>query len=140
MKTLQLFTDRAAIGLSFLCTLHCLAVPVLIVLLPSLAALQLDNEAFHIWMVYGVVPTSVFALTIGCKQHKRYRLLFLGLVGITCLILAISLDEVLLGEIGEKVMTLLGAAIIAYGHYTNYRLCQHASSGCCPEHSESLLK
>ena len=47
---LQLMMDKFAIGLSAMCSIHCLAVPVLLVLLPSTAVLGLGNEQFHFWM------------------------------------------------------------------------------------------
>ncbi len=140
MKAIQTFTDKMAISLSLLCALHCLAFPLLIVLLPSLAALPLNDEAFHIWMVLAVIPTSIYALTMGCKQHKRYHLLTLGCIGLACLVMAVALGEVLLGEAGEKILTAVGAGIIAYGHYKNYRLCQNQDKCACPEHSEKLSK
>ena len=140
MNSIQTLTDKAAIGLSALCAIHCLVSPLLIVLLPSLTALQLDNEAFHLWMVVAVVPTSVYALTMGCKQHKRYHLLTYGLIGLSCLILAVVLGESLLGEAGEKILTVLGAVFIAYGHYQNYRLCQRKDSCSCPKNGDTLPK
>jgi len=134
MNTLQTFSDKAAISLSFLCTLHCLATPVLLALVPSLAALGLENEAFHLWMVLIVIPTSVLALTLGCKKHKRYQVVTYGAVGIAFLVAAIALEPVV-GETGEKVLTVIGAIIIAFGHFKNYRLCQnlqgeHQHSNC----------
>lgn len=140
MKNLQTFSDKAAIGLSLACAIHCLAFPLLIVLLPSIAALQLNNEAFHIWMIVAVVPTSVYALTMGCKLHKRYRFFTLGIIGLACLILAVALGETLLGEAGEKILTALGAGIIAYGHYKNFRLCQRQDSCACPPNSDEPSK
>ena len=139
MKNFQMFTDKAAIGLSLLCAIHCLASPLAIVLLPSLAALPLDGELFHIWMVVAVLPTSAYALTMGCRQHKQYRLLVVGLLGLACLLLAVILGETLLGEAGEKLLTSLGAGIIAYGHFRNYRLCQDQWNCNCPEHCDELL-
>lgn len=133
MNNLQILTDKAAIGLSIACTIHCLAFPLMIVLLPAFAALPLNDEAFHIWMVVAVIPTSAYALTMGCRQHKRYHLLAYGVVGLTCLILAIVLGHDLLGEAGEKGLTTLGAIIIAFGHYQNYRLCQDQTRCACPE-------
>lgn len=132
MKKVRVLTDKAAIGLSLLCTFHCLALPLILVWLPSIATLQLDNEAFHLWMVLAVIPASAYALTIGCKQHKRYHLLVVGLIGLVCLISALAFES-LLGETGEKILTVLGAAIITYGHIRNYRLCQKADSCYCPE-------
>ena len=91
MKTTQVLTDKLAIGLSLACAIHCLLLPILLVLLPSMAALQLDNEAFHLWMVIAVIPSSAYALSLGCKQHKRYQLLILGCTGVTLLVLALML-------------------------------------------------
>ncbi|MCH9640040.1 MAG: MerC domain-containing protein [Betaproteobacteria bacterium] len=140
MKNFQIFTDKTAIGLSCLCTIHCLSFPLLVVLLPGLAALQLNDEAFHTWMVIAVVPTSTFALTISCRQHKRYHLLILGLLGVTCLILAVALSEMFLSEVWEKMLTSIGAGLIAYGHYRNYRLCQHQGDCACPEYRDDFSK
>lgn len=104
MKTAQEVTDKLAIGLSLMCAIHCLALTTLLALLPSLVALQLDNEAFHLWMVVAVIPSSVYALTLGCKQHKRYRLLILGFMGLTLLVMALVLGEEHIGEAGENYL------------------------------------
>jgi|TARA_B110000208_G_scaffold154650_1_gene187335 hypothetical protein len=113
-------TDKLAITLSIACAIHCLALPLILLLLPSFVALQLNYEAFHTWMVIIVLPTSVYALFMGCKQHKRYKLLFIGFLGLILLVLALSIGN----EYWEKVLTLVGSAVIAGGHYFNYRLCQ----------------
>ncbi len=89
-----------------------------------MVALPLKNEAFHLWMVVAVIPRSAYALTLGCKQHKRYRLLVLGSIGLTLLVLALILGEERFGEAGEKILTVLGAAFVAVGHWFNFRLCQ----------------
>ena len=136
MISTQAFTDKTAMSLSLLCAIHCLASPLIIVMLPSLAALPLDGEAFHVWMVLAVIPTSIYALTMGCKQHKRYRLLIMGLVGLLFLLSAVLTGEAIIGEFWEKTLTVTGAAIIAFGHYWNYRLCRHEDYCACPEHSD----
>lgn len=113
-------TDKLAISLSIACAIHCLAMPLVLLLLPSFAVLPLNNEAFHLWMILIVLPTSVYALFMGCKQHKRYRLIVIGFCGLTLLVSAILLGN----EFWEKILTLMGTFIIAGGHYWNYRLCQ----------------
>lgn len=134
MKNLQAVSDRFAIGLSLLCAIHCLAVPVLLVMVPSLASLQLDNEDFHTWMVFAVLPVTIYALTLGCKKHQRYKVVFFGLAGLTLLVSALLLEEIV-GEAGEKVLTLFGASLIAWGHYLNFKLCQkHDDCGDCSDH------
>ena len=131
MNSAQAITDKLAIGLSLMCAIHCLAQTVLLALLPSMVALQLDNEAFHLWMVVAVLPSSVYALTLGCKQHKRYRLLVFGFIGLTLLVMAVVLGEERIGEAGEKILTVLGAGFIAVGHWFNFRLCQVQKNRDC---------
>jgi len=89
--------------------------------------MQLDNEAFHKWLLIAVIPISLYALTLGCKKHKRNQLFTLGVIGLAFLILAVVIG----GEVIEKVLTLMGAAIIAFAHLRNYRLCaQHRNHKC----------
>lgn len=127
MKTIQALTDKFAVGLSLVCAAHCLLFPVLVALLPSLAVLGLESESFHFWMVVLVIPTSIYALTLGCKNHKNYRLLILGAVGVGFLISALVFGE-MYGEMAEKILTLTGAALIAVGHLLNYRLCRESKT------------
>lgn len=133
MKTAQAITDKLAIGLSLLCTIHCLALPLILVLLPSMVALQPDNEAFHAWMVVAVLPSSIYALTLGCKLHQRYGLFIIGAFGLMLLVLGLVLGEERIGETTEKIITVLGASFVAVGHWFNYRLCcaqKHTACSC----------
>ena len=114
-----------------LCVLHCLALPLLIIFIPSISTLFFAQESFHFWMVMAVLPTSIYALTLGCKQHKQFSILSYGIVGISCLILAIVFGESHLGEFGEKVLTVIGAGIIAFAHIKNFTLCQQKNDCAC---------
>ena len=142
MKTTQAITDRLAIGLSLMCVIHCLAITSLLALLPSVVALPLENEAFHLWMVVAVLPSSAYALILGCKQHKRYQLVILGSIGLILLVLALALGEERIGEFGEKILTVFGAGFVAVGHWFNFRLCQtQKNTDCaCPAKSLGGLK
>ncbi|BDF96031.1 MULTISPECIES: MerC domain-containing protein [Pseudoalteromonas] len=132
MKPTQSVMDKLAIGLSIMCTIHCFATPILLTLLPSFAALQLDNEQFHIWILAAVIPTSVLALSLGCKKHKRFRYMVSGFVGVILMVLAVTAGEALFGELGEKWLTLVGAAFIAVAHWFNYRQCLAKDDEECP--------
>lgn len=133
MKNILEISDKLAISLSFLCTLHCLVLPLVLVLLPSLAILPFENEIFHQGLLIAVIPISIFALTMGCKKHKRYRLLLLGGLGLCFLIASAILGHDALGETWEKILTVIGASLIALGHVLNYRLCQTQDNCGCPE-------
>ncbi|MBE3674612.1 MerC domain-containing protein [Pseudoalteromonas distincta] len=128
MKSSQSVMDRMAIGLSVMCTVHCFATPVILALLPSFAVLQIDSEQFHLWIFAAVLPTSLLALSLGCKKHKLMRYIACGVIG-----LAFMICSVLLGhEIAEKALTLIGSAFIAVAHWFNYQQCLKKSDDKCP--------
>lgn len=131
MKNLQTIVDKTAISLSFVCALHCLALPLLLLALPTFTALNLMGEAFHVWMLIAVVPTSLVALAMGCKKHNNLNVLLVSGIGLIVMIAAALAGHDLLGETIEKTMTLAGAICIAVGHYFNHRLCQKHSACAC---------
>ena len=126
MTTSSLNLDRAAIGLSLLCAVHCLFLPVLIVLTPALAGTFLGQESFHQWMLVAVLPTSLIALTLGCRRHDAKPVLALGSVGLCILVFAALFGHDLFGEVGEKLVTLIGASVVAISHVWNQSLCRGA--------------
>ena len=131
VNSLQPLADKLAIGLSSLCALHCLAVPTLLVLSPSMMSIGLQNEDFHTWIVIVVIPVSILAITVGCRAHRHKSVLWLGLLGLTSLCLTAAFGPTMLGETGEKLATLLGAIIIAVSHLKNYTLCRQGNACEC---------
>ena len=132
-------TDKFAIGLSLICAVHCLALPLLLIILPSMIALQLDNEIFHTLIIITVLPVSIFALTLGYKKHKHNWLLIVGFTGLLLLVIAVILGEETTGEFGEKLLTVLGASLVAAGHLWNFRLCQQLADCACSKHNKPTL-
>jgi len=130
MQNIQSIADKAAISLSFICTIHCLALPLLAVLLPTMTALNLEGEAFHLWLLITVIPTSMLALTMGCRKHNNYKVMLLGVAGVSVLIAAAGLGHSILGENGEKIVTLSGASLTAVAHLLNHRLCKKSRCEC----------
>lgn len=128
MKLTQTTADKLAIGLSLMCTVHCFATPVILALLPSFAVLQINAEQFHLWILAVVLPTSLLALSLGCKKHKRTRYMACGVVGLAFLIIAVLLGQ----EEAEKALTLIGSAFIALAHWFNYQQCFKKNNENCP--------
>tara|TARA_B100000767_G_C19758025_1_gene533890 strand:+ start:1839 stop:2237 length:399 start_codon:yes stop_codon:yes gene_type:complete len=130
MISVQALADKAAISLSFICAVHCLAMPLIFLLLPSLAAIYFDDETAHLLMLFAVLPVSIFALTMGCTKHKDIVVFILGAVGLAILVTAVLLGHDALGELVEKVLILSGATIIALSHIRNHALCQRSDCDC----------
>lgn len=123
--------DKLAITISSLCVAHCLIFPILAVMAPSFLTLGLSSENFHLWMIIAVIPSSIYALALGCKQHGNKSILLTGFLGLSCLLLAFVMGGDLLSELGEKGMTIAGALLIAFSHIRNFKLCKHANSCEC---------
>ena len=124
MQTFSTRMDKAAIGLSLVCVVHCLLLPVAIIMIPALGATFLEDETFHYAILFLVLPTSLIALGLGCRKHGHLGRLLMGLTGLSVLFLILILGEERIGEIGEKVSTVAGSAIIAFAHLRNFRQCQ----------------
>lgn len=116
--------DRFSIGLSALCLLHCLAIPLLISITPVVATFAFADESFHIALIALVVPSSALALGLGCRKHRDLGIVGIGLIGLVILCMAAFSEVLGLGEIGETVLTVFGALVVASAHLINYRACR----------------
>ena len=126
MQHLTAIMDKLAISLSFLCVVHCLLLPFAVVVLPILGASFLEGEAFHFWLLFLVIPTSVYSLWLGCQKHGRLEIFTIGLLGLFLLSLIVLLGVDALGETLERLSTVAGATIIAMAHLRNMRACNTA--------------
>jgi len=122
MKLLQTTLDKTAMGFSIACILHCILTPIALILFPAiLASSPLAGEGFHKLMLLVVIPTSVIALAMGCRKHGSLNVIFLCTLGLTILLAGGLLGENL-GENGEVIVTVIGAVVLAIGHFRNYTL------------------
>jgi len=51
--------NKAAIGISLVCTVHCLLVPILLIAAPSAALLAPFDESVHRGLILLLLPTSL---------------------------------------------------------------------------------
>jgi hypothetical protein len=131
MRTTQEYSDKTAISLSALCLVHCLLVPSFLVFLSGYISLSYNNELIHYAILFIAIPVSIYALIAGVKNHSSYTYLYLGLLGILTLILAVTLGVQIWGEAGEKILTTVGALLVAISHFKNYRLCREVECDSC---------
>jgi glucose-6-phosphate-specific signal transduction histidine kinase len=116
--------DGMAIALSAACVIHCLLLPVLIILFPILGSTVLADESFHRLLLVLIIPSSALAFYLGCRQHGDGSVLWLGLTGILLITLAAAVGVAGLGAGGEKLLTGAGGALLASGHVINFRRCR----------------
>ena len=125
---LSMLLDRASIGLSVICVLHCFATPILLAFAPSLLALPVADEKFHAVLIFMILPASLIALTMGCRRHGDMYVVYWGFGGLVVLLGTLVLGHDLLGDAGEKIMTVFGSGLVVVGHVLNFRSCR--TSAC----------
>ena len=112
--------DRAAIWLSGLCLIHCLAVPVAFVLTPSLSAWLDATETQTHWLLFGLaVPISGIALFRGYVRHPNRLTVSLGVIGLTLMLLGVAH---VFGEDLEIILTTAGVVSVMVAHIRNLHL------------------
>jgi len=89
--------DGAAVVLSALCLVHCLALPLIVIGVPFLA--QFAEGHLHLQMLVIVLPLSTFALAIGFRRHRISRILSAGIIGMLLLVIGATIAHAHLGLI-----------------------------------------
>ena len=123
-------SDKIAMTLSMICVIHCFFVPSFLILGAGYLSFAIDNEFVHKAIVLLAIPISIFALSIGYKNHKTTSFIPMAVFGLALLILAVVLGASVLGEAGEQILTLLGSISLAYAHYKNYETCKELDCAC----------
>ena len=113
----QDFWDRLGMGLSSVCAIHCLLVPVFVSLIPLWPALEHVHEFTHLLFFLAIAPTVVLSL----KRLHANRCVSFYLISGTLIIFLAWFFNSNLGEYGEAGVTLIGSLLLITGHWINYR-------------------
>lgn len=115
--------EKFAILLSSLCIIHCVLFPVVLIALPSVSLLlSFDSELIHYWLLFAVIPICTFAVIYGYRIHKNWRILVLGSLGVSILLVGFIFGHDMFWGFGETVLTVLGSILVAVTHFKNLQL------------------
>ena len=92
------FSDKLSICLSLCCILHCIALPAIILIIPSFASLWINNEKVHVILVLFAVPISLFAMAKSLRIHHNYKCISLAVIGLSFLVIAIFMHNINFGS------------------------------------------
>lgn len=112
--------DRAAIMLSGLCVVHCLATTVVVALLASAGGLLLDPRIHETGLVLAVLLGAI-ALGSGYRAHRATAPLLLGGCGLALMAIGLFVPH----GLAETGTTIAGVSILAIGHLRNRRAHAH---------------
>lgn len=149
--------DHLAIGMAAVCAVHCLLTPILIMAIPIIATSFFVHQDFHLWMIFLVLPTTVFSVFMGCRNHKDRVVLALSAIGLSVLLFALIQERVCYASEGDVAvfsadcetcardlsaepiplqagvwLNAIGGVFLASAHIRNFRLCR--TSSCCHDH------
>ncbi len=117
--------DAAAVAISAVCALHCLALPVLLIAFPLLVGSVITDEAFHRIILWVIVPTSVLAVAAARRRHPDRLVVLLVATGLAILFLGAFWAHDHADPWVDTALSVLGGLILAVGHIRNFRLCRH---------------
>lgn len=104
--------DGAAISLSGLCVIHCLALPLFAAILP-VAGMWAEAEWMHKAFVAAALPLSGFAITRALASKGQLLFIGLAVLGLSLLISAAFVEAF---HDLETPITVIGALLLASAH------------------------
>jgi len=116
--------DIAGVCASTLCTVHCILLPLLVLILPVLAKPLLKHDWVHIGLAGFVFTFCLMAFIPGYLKHRDARLLWLGGLGITLVFFATFVARQW-GEVVEASVITAGNTVIIFCHLLNRKLLAH---------------
>jgi hypothetical protein len=117
LKVRENVLDTIAIGISVTCLVHCLALPVLIALLPVWSAWLDVPESFHAWLIAFALPFSLGILWQAARRQSWFVAVWLGVGGLALMAGALAVSSATM----EAVVTSLGSLMLAAAHFMNWR-------------------
>jgi len=133
-KALQNWDDLGA-GASALCFVHCLLGPVIFIVAPGLAHLIPGDESVHRVLAIAILAFAVLAIHSGYRIHRRKRVLVVIASGLLAIIVAAIAGDEMGSHVMEVSVTVLGSALLVYGHGLNRQLCRECGR-CAGESSK----
>ena len=117
--------DLLGITLSLTCLVHCLALPLLILLAPALGTWIAMPEWVHAAILMLAQPAAMMAMNGGWRQHGRVAPAALAATGIGLLVAGLAAHEEWMPladpETADRLLTSLGAVALVTAHLLNWR-------------------
>lgn len=114
--------DTLGIAASSLCLVHCLAMPLVVGILPLVGLKFLEGHQAHVMLAFFVLSFALLAIVPGYFRHKRADILAMMLVGVGLVLYATFAAQYTLGESAEIPLITIGNLILVATHLRNRAL------------------
>jgi hypothetical protein len=115
------FADRIGAAASFLCAIHCAALPFVLALLPLLGLTFLADHAFERGFVLFASVLALVSLARGYRRHRHPLPLSFALPGLTLLLIGVTFAESHSIALHSSLVAS-GGLLVACAHFINLRL------------------
>ncbi|MBJ7439165.1 MAG: MerC domain-containing protein [Sphingopyxis sp.] len=119
------FADLLGITLSLTCLVHCLALPLLILLAPALGTWIAMPEWVHAAILMLALPAATLAMKDGWRRHGRALPALLAATGVGFLAVGVAAHEGWMAladpETADRLLTSTGAVALVTAHLINWR-------------------
>lgn len=113
--------DRVGTVASFLCAIHCAALPFVLTLLPLLGLEFLAGHAFERGFALFALVLAAISLIGGHRRHRHVAPLVLAVPGFVLLLVGVLFAEHY-SLMLHSVLVACGGLLIATAHFANLRL------------------
>jgi len=121
------FFDKAGVVFSWVCAVHCMALPMLVAFLPLAGLTFLDNEiAEYVFIGVSILIAAISLFPSYFRDHRKIRSVAIFISGIGTLVLADHVFED--SRFGKAIMIAAGAGAISAAHFINRKLCRECIS------------
>jgi peptidoglycan/LPS O-acetylase OafA/YrhL len=125
---LRAMSDFVGIGLSALCLIHCLAVPVLIAFAPAILREMPGDDVTHRSLAVAIGAVGFLAFRSGYKVHRRRWVLTPFITGLLLVSIAAALGDEVLTAYGEAAVTVCGGLLLVTAHLVNHSFCRSCAA------------
>ncbi|MCY4402240.1 MAG: MerC domain-containing protein [Candidatus Poribacteria bacterium] len=116
----QELVDNTGACLSFACAIHCMAMPLLVTILPLVGLSFLVSEPAELAIIGGAVVLALGSIVWGIRHHRSWRAFLVLVVGIAFIATAHISAE----GIYEIMLHSTGGILLASAHLINRHLCK----------------
>jgi len=116
--TASLLWDKLGIGISGICAIHCLILPVFIAVLPLWSFVTVLHDWLHPTFIVMIAPTVYFASK---RSHFDHKITGFLTTGFLLILVGWIFGHFWIGHLFETVLTVIGSFVLITGHWFNYK-------------------
>lgn len=123
--------DFAGILVSGICILHCLAIPLILLLMPALSeSLIPEEDVTHVVLLGFILGIAGISFVSGFRVHGQWRPVAWMAVGVGFILIATFFAHDHLGHFSEPIIAIVGSLALIRAHYLNHhcKKCEHEHS------------